>query len=106
MNAKFKRIKKIKDFLKSQSVSSTITEIHKTLKNRFGLDISRKTIERDIDELVEERIVLFLPGLPTRYKIIPQNEIELNLTKEEIRTIISNLGESTEISMKLKRYLN
>ena len=102
MNAKQQRLKKIKSFLRLQSSPQSITEIFEALVSRLGEDISRKTIERDLDQLIEERSVTLMPGTPARFQIIEVHEIEVILTKDEINTIISNLGEDSEIGKKLK----
>jgi hypothetical protein len=66
MNKRIERIGKIKNFLRFQSGGVTVSEIHEAMVKRMGLDISRKTIERDIIDMVEgkedavETLVRFL----------------------------------------------
>jgi hypothetical protein len=48
MNNKEERKRKIKNFLRFQTRPVTVSEIHEAITNRLGLEISRKTIERDI----------------------------------------------------------
>jgi predicted DNA-binding transcriptional regulator YafY len=105
MKSKIMRIKKIRSHLRLQSNPSTITEIHEALTRRQGLEVSRKTVERDLDELVEAKVVMFTPGLPTRYTLRPIEEVEIILTIEEVRKLISLLDEKSDLTMKLKRSL-
>jgi predicted DNA-binding transcriptional regulator YafY len=74
MNAKLQRLKKIRSFLRSQSAPWTITEVYEALVKRLGEDVSRKTIERDIDDLLEDRKVIVMPGLPSRYQLNEKKE--------------------------------
>ena len=106
MNTKQQRLKKIKSFLRLQSSPHSITEIFEALVSRLGEDISRKTIERDLDQLIEEKSVTLMPGTPARFQIIELSEIEVIFTKDEINTIISALGEESEIGKKLRDYIS
>jgi molybdopterin-biosynthesis enzyme MoeA-like protein len=105
MNTKLERLKKIKNLIRSQSSPLTISEIHEALVKRLGLEVSRKTIERDIDDLIEARILIVLPGMPARFELIVQDEIELVLKVQEIKEIIEVMGIESEISQKLKKLL-
>lgn len=106
MNAKQQRLKKIKSFLRLQSSPQSITDVYEALVSRLGEDISRKTIERDLDQLIEERSATLMPGTPARFQIIEVQEIEVILTKDEINTIISALGVDSEIGKKLKSLIS
>ena len=86
----------------SQSKPQTIKDVFDVLINRHGEEVSRKTIERDLDQLIEERSVTLMPGTPARFQIIEISEVEVILTKDEINTIISALGEDSEIGKKLR----
>jgi predicted DNA-binding transcriptional regulator YafY len=105
MNAKLQRLKKIRSFLRSQSGPRTVTEIHDALVNRLGEDVSRKTIERDVDELIESRSVIVMQGLPARIQLTEIEQIEVTLTTQEIKSLIQLLGDDSEISQKLKKAL-
>jgi predicted DNA-binding transcriptional regulator YafY len=105
MNAKLQRFKKIRSYLRKQPVAQSVTEIYQALFKIPGEDVSRKTIERDMDELVESQIVISIPGLPTRYQISDTDQIEISLTPDEIKQIIGLLGEHSDTSLKLKKIL-
>jgi predicted DNA-binding transcriptional regulator YafY len=105
MNAKFQRLNKIRSFLRSQSDPQTITEVYEALINRLGESVSRKTVERDLDELIESRVVILMPGLPAKYQLTEADQLEITLKVEEIKTIIQLLGDDSEITQKLKKTL-
>ena len=71
-----------------QSEPVTVTEIHEALSLRMNLDISRKTIERDIIEMVENQLVLAFVGVPSKFTLNKTAEIELSLKVEEIQSIL------------------
>ena len=88
-----------------QSEPVTVTEIHEALSLRMNLDISRKTIERDIIEMVENQIVLASLGVPSKYTINKTAEIELSLKVEEIQAILKVVGAEGELFWKLTKSL-
>jgi len=106
MKTKFQRLKKIKSFLRTQSGPQTIIEIYEALVKRLGEDVSRKTIERDMDELIEARAVILMPGLPARFQMAETDKIEVILSVEEIKTILTLLNENSETYLKLKKILH
>ena len=71
-----------------QSEPVTVTEIHEALSLRMNLDISRKTVERDIIEMVENQLVLAFVGVPSKFTLNKTAEIELSLKVEEIQAIL------------------
>ena len=105
MNKRIERIGRIKNFLRFQSGAVTVSEIHEALVKRIGLDISRKTIERDIIDMVEEGLVGLLPGMPMRYQLIKPAEVDLALKVEEITLLLGLLDQNSELHQKLKRAL-
>ena len=105
MNKRIERIGKIKNFLRFQSGAATVSEIHEALVKRMNLDISRKTIERDIIDMVEEGLVSLSPGMPMRYQLIKPAEVDLALKVEEITLLLELLDQDSELHQKLKRAL-
>jgi hypothetical protein len=89
-----------------QSEPFTVTEIHEALSLRMGLDISRKTIERDIIEMVDNQSVLAILGVPSKYTLNKTSEIELSLKVEEIETILKYLEPTSDIYQKLQKNLH
>ena len=55
----------IKNFLGMQSEPLTVTAIHEALSLRMNLDISRKTIERELIEMLDNQFVLAFLGVPS-----------------------------------------
>jgi hypothetical protein len=105
MNKRIERKGKIKNFLRFQSGAVTVSEIHEALVKRLSLDISRKTIERDIINMVEDGLVSLSPGMPMRYQLIKPAEVDLALKVEEITLILELLEQDSELHQKLKRAL-
>jgi DeoR/GlpR family transcriptional regulator of sugar metabolism len=105
MKSKIERIKKIRSFLRLQSSPQTISEIHEAMNKRLGLDISRKTIERDICELMEEGLLLVKEGIPSKYSPSHPLEFEVLLKLEEINHILSKLDIDSDLYQKLSRLL-
>lgn len=102
MNTKQQRLRKIRSFLRSQTDPQTISEVFEALINRFGEEVSRKTIERDLDELLESKVLILLPGTPSKFKLIAIEEVELQLSIDEARAIILALGEGSELGAKIR----
>ena len=106
MNTKNQRLRKIKSFLRMQSEPVTVTEIHEALSLRMNLDISRKTVERDIMEMVENQLVLAFVGVPSKFTLNKTAEIELSLKVEEIQAILKLMErEDGELFRKLSKSL-
>lgn len=105
MSIKNERIRKIKNFLRLQSGPMTVTEIHEALSKRMHLDISRKTIERDMIEMLEAKTVSVISGVPSKYILDKPNEIEICLKVGEIDLILKYLDPTSEIYQKLHKCL-
>jgi hypothetical protein len=105
MSKRIERVGKIKNFLRFQSGGVTVSEIHEAMVKRMGLDISRKTIERDIIDMVDGGHIGLLNGMPTRYQLIKPVEIDLALKVEEITLLLELLDQNSELYQKLKRAL-
>ncbi len=105
MSKKIDRIKRIRSFLRLQSEAMSVSEIHEALAKRQGIDVSRKTIERDISDMVEDKRVALILGMPTRYHLIQSSEVEVTLRVDEITHLLEMLDVSSELYQKLKRSL-
>ena len=105
MNIKNDRINKIKNFLRMQASPVTVTEIHEALSKRMHLDVSRKTIERDMIEMFEMKLVSVISGVPSKYSLNKPTDIELILKVEEIETILKLLEPTSDIYQKLQKNL-
>ena len=105
MSKKIDRIKRIRSFLRLQSEAMRVSEIHEALAKRQGIDVSRKTIERDISDMVEDKRVALILGMPTRYHLIQSSEVEVTLRVDEITHLLEMLDVSSELYQKLRRSL-
>jgi hypothetical protein len=70
------------------------------------LDISRKTIERDVLQMEDEGLVKAQLGTPVRYFLSGPPEIDIRLTLEEVTLPIKLLGPDCSITLKLRDYLS
>ncbi len=88
-----------------QSGPVSVTEIHEALTKRVNLDVSRKTIERDMIELTEIGAVSVHPGIPVRFYLNKPIEIEISLRVEEVQHILQVLDQKSELYIKLTKVL-
>jgi hypothetical protein len=88
-----------------QTSPMTVTEIHDALSKRLGLDISRKTVERDMIQMIESVMVSINPGPPSRYTLNRPHEFEVTLGIGDIKMILQLLEPNTDLYLKLKRVL-
>lgn len=86
-----------------QSSSVSITEIYEAIR-RLGDKISRKTIERDMGELIENGTVLQSEGVPIKFIVKPSAEIELALRVDELKLIIDLLADNSDLKRKLVKF--
>ena len=105
MNIKTDRINKIKSFLRMQASPVTVTEIHEALSKRMHLDVSRKTIERDMIEMFEMKLVSVISGVPSKYSLNKPTDIELILKVEEIRILLQLVKSDSELYCKLSKFI-
>lgn len=84
MKARDIRWQKIKNYLRMQSSPSSVSEIHEALTRRMNIEVSRKTIERDLLDLVEERLIVVQEGVPQRFKLGQPDKIQITLTTEDL----------------------
>ena len=83
----------------------TVTEIHEALSKRMHLDVSRKTIERDMIEMFEMKTVSVITGVPSKYSLNKPTDIELILKVEEIRFILQLMKSDSELYCKLSKFI-
>ncbi len=106
MNSKDKRFKKIKAYLRQQSSAVSVTEIHDAMTKRIHLDISRKTIERDTLEMVENGELTIERVGPNKFLLNKPFEVDLKLRVDDIKLILQKLDPESELSAVLKKLIN
>ena len=104
MKTKQERQKSIKSFLMRQTSPVSITDVYEALI-RSGDRISRKTIERDMGELIEAGSVMQKEGVPIKFVIKASAEIELILSIEELKEIIAILPSTSLLKLKIENLL-
>ena len=105
MIRKPERHKKIKSFLRLQSSALTVSEIHDALTTRINLKVSRKTIERDMDEMIELNLILLSSNNPARFVYTEDSEFDINLKKHELQMILNQVDPKSEIYFKLNNLM-
>jgi predicted DNA-binding transcriptional regulator YafY len=89
-----------------QTSPMTVTEIHEALSKRMHLDVSRKTIERDMVLMIEMGMVSVITGVPSKYTLNKPNEIEIVLTIEEISEVLQIMNDQSKLYTKFKKSLD
>ena len=84
-----------------QSTSVTVTEIHEALTKRLSLRVSRKTIERDMVELMDTKCVSSVQGMPARYVLNKIDEILIRFRPDELKYILDRLEPDSDLYLKL-----
>lgn len=83
----------------------SVSEIHEALTQRMHFEISRKTIERDLVDMVENQGASVISGIPSRYTFNVPTEVEILLKIEEVELILQLLDAESDLHRKLKRYV-
>ena len=83
------RQERILSYLEGAKVPRSLTQITDHLNARAGWEVSRKTVERDIDQLTQLRSVEESSGHPKGFRIrdLAGRKYPLELTREEVHTL-------------------
>lgn len=85
-----------------QSSPATVSEVHEALTKRSNLNVSRKTVERDLMEMLERKLVIANGLMPQRFEIIKHSDVELTFTKNEIEFLLSVIPSHLPVYHKIK----
>jgi predicted DNA-binding transcriptional regulator YafY len=88
-----------------QGCPVTISEIHEALLKRIHLDVSRKTVERDMIEMEDMGMISIIPGIPAKYYLNKAIEVDIRLKVEEVQAIIQQIDPRSEVFFKLHRLM-
>lgn len=91
MSTKAHRLQKIKECMRMRGDDLTITEIYESIVKSYHIDVSRKTIQRDMEELIEKKIVRQKEGSPLKFTLIQNKSYNIKLTINEIDEILEIL---------------
>ena len=105
MNAKNLRKKLIKTLFRSTSVPKTVNGVYEELKTSYNLDISRKTIERDLFEMVGEEVLKITKDFPCHFALGKNDHYELILTNEELTYLAVIIPVAHPLNEKVKQLL-
>ena len=102
------RISKIlKILFSNKEQAQSISELRNEIYERYRIDVTRKTIVRDIEGLLEKQKILVVEGYPKRYYgLSNQKTINVELTCEELELVKSCLGEVRNSNLIKSKLLN
>ncbi len=93
MKNKNLRHKRIRELLRRTDESLTISEIHDTLYENSEIVVSRKTTQRDVEELIEKEEIRQIQDVPLKVSFLKNEIVPINLKLEEALFVISLLKE-------------
>lgn len=91
MNKKMRRQNRIREIIRREKMALTVSEIFSLLAISIEGDISRKTVERDIDEMIARREIKQAGEAPLR---LIQGEVRVRaylLSDEEVDLIVESI---------------
>jgi len=104
-NQRETRLEVILEILRAATEALSLTEIYEKMKDISSLDISRKTIERDIHEMIKKGIILQCSLNPIKVSPWGQFGAVMHLSHEEITYLIVVLPESHPLSKRLRKLI-
>ena len=104
--AKTERLELILAILKDLERPLSISEIHQALTREKPLEISRKTIHRDLREMLQRGTVRTCAD-STLFELSarPLNELRLELTNEEATYLIVILPQEHSVNQRLRKMM-
>ena len=99
------RLELILKILQDATEALTLSEIHKKMKLITNLEVSRKTIQRDIFEMIQRGIIIQSSIKPLKVSLWGQFGAIINLSHEEITYLIVVLPDSHPLNIRLKRLI-
>lgn len=100
------RQQKIKECMRKLDRIVTITEIYEWIFKTCHIDVTRKTIQRDMDELIERKEVLQREGCPLRFSLIETKTYQIELTLVEVDEVLASLTNKPAIQEKILSQVN
>jgi hypothetical protein len=97
------RLEIILQVLRNATESLTLSEIYEEIKTGTNLDVSQKTIEREIFEMIQKGIIIESSIKPRKVSLWGQFGAIVHLSHEEITYLIVALPESHPLNIRLKR---
>ncbi len=101
MSKKIIRQHKIKECMRKLDRLVTVTEIYEHIYKASHIDVTRKTIQRDMEELIERKEVLQQEGCPLRFSLIESKTYQIELTLKEIDEVLESLTSKPMIQEKI-----
>ncbi len=105
LNQKKDRIDSLIQILTDSSKEMSLSDIYKELKKRISDVPSRKTIERDILEMINKNILFQCSTHPLTVSMTGRFGTVMHLTHEEITYLIVVLPSSHPLNIRLQRLM-
>lgn len=105
MRTKEIRLNKIRSCMNLAENDLTISEIHKWILEYVKKDIGRKTIQRDIIEMITRGEIIQKGGFPSRFKLSKATNYNIELNLHEVDLIIELLSNNPAIQKKISRQI-
>jgi predicted DNA-binding transcriptional regulator YafY len=103
---KNERLEMILNILKGTESSLSITKIHQSLTRENSGGISRKTIQRDLREMLQKGTVrTSADSTLYEFSARPLSELRLELTNEEATYLIIVLPEDHSVNQRLRKMM-
>lgn len=91
MDKKTRRQNRIRELIKRESRPLTVTELYRMLVIQVEGDLSRKTVERDVDEMISRREIKQASEAPLRLVIGDVRVRTYLLSDEEVKFIVESI---------------
>jgi hypothetical protein len=100
-----KRLSLVLEALAGAHDGITVSDVHRKLIEEHKLDVSRKTIERDIAEIVKKGFYILDPKTPITISPRGIRECIIHLSNEDITYLLVVLPDKHPIRDKLKTFM-
>lgn len=102
LSKKQKRWEKIRVCLRGQDKPLTTSEIFETISMQKDISLVRKTLQRDLMEMIEERIITQTSESPLRFHLIPVMKAKIEIEREEAMTLLKILSPDSRLYKKIE----
>jgi len=105
MSDKIKRHAQLKEIMRKSNGPMSISEVYSIFERCLGSDISRKTIHRDIMELIENGDIKQSQERPIKLVLIPKKNYTIEFEEAELvtlKTILDSMGACQGVDMGIR----
>jgi len=106
MQRKELRFTKIRECMRLLDENVTISEIHEWISKCTQVKVSRKTIQRDLEELIERRIVIQAEGCPLRFRLLATKIYCFKLGLDDVDQLLESISHNSKIKNLILKQLH